>query len=371
MDNCRDLWAELCSYGNLVLAYKKARKHKTTKEYVLEFEKELENNLLTLRSELLLHCYQPRPLVHFIIRDPKTRKISKSTFRDRIVHHALCNVIEPIFEKSFIYDSYANRIGKGTLKAINRFDFFKRKSSKNNTVNSYILKGDIKKYFDNVDLLVLLSILREKIGDRRIFWLIKKILNNYGHMIKGMPLGNLTSQFFANVYLNKLDGFVKHKLKVKYYLRYVDDFVILDSNKEKLESYKLQIDEFLKSKLSIQLHEDKSKIYCLGDSMAFLGFRVFYYHKLLKKSNLNRLKKNFLFLKERYIRKEIDYEFIYNFIEGWVAYAKNASTYKFRQKFLKDFEGRFNGEISAKEINAYRKTLQNIILSQPKLHNSK
>ena len=115
------LFENLCSYENLFLAYKKARKHKTTKDYVLKFEENLKENILLLRIELLLHCYKPKPLVNFIIRDPKTRKISKSDFRDRIVHHALCNIIEPIFEKTFIDDSYANRKGKGTLKAIQRF----------------------------------------------------------------------------------------------------------------------------------------------------------------------------------------------------------------------------------------------------------
>ena len=129
----KNLYPELCSYNNLYLAYKKARKHKTTKYYVIKFEENLKNNILQLRSELLLIVYQPKSLVNFIIRDPKTRKISKSDFRDRVVHHALCNIIELIFEKIFIYDSYANRKGKGTLKAIQRFDYFKRKVSKKNT----------------------------------------------------------------------------------------------------------------------------------------------------------------------------------------------------------------------------------------------
>ena len=131
----RDLWQELCSCNNLELAYKKARKHKTTKDYVINFGKDLQNNLLLLRSELLFYCYNPKPLVNFIVRDPKTRRISKSDFRDRVAHHALCNIIEPILEKSFIFDSYANRKGKGTLKALQRFDYFKRKVSKNNTSN--------------------------------------------------------------------------------------------------------------------------------------------------------------------------------------------------------------------------------------------
>lgn len=181
----RDLWQELCSHENLYLAYKKARKHKTTKDYVIEFERDLQNNLNLLRSELLLHCYRPKPLVNFIIRDSKTRKISKSDFRDRIVHHALCNIIEPIFENTFIYDSFANRIGKGTLKAIKRFDYFKRKVSKNNTMPCYVLKADIKKYFENVNLPILMEIIKRKIKDSKVLWLIRKILKNCASQLGG------------------------------------------------------------------------------------------------------------------------------------------------------------------------------------------
>ncbi len=348
----RNLWNELCSYDNLLLAFTKARKHKTQKPYVIEFEKNLENNLL--RSELLLHSYNPKPLIHFIIHDPKTRKISKSDFRDRIVHHALHNIIEPIFEASFIYDSYANRIGKGTLKAIQRFDAFKRKASKNNTVKCYILKADIKKYFENVDHTVLISIIKKKIADKRVLWLIQKILSNYSSVFvgKGMPLGNLTSQFFANVYLNELDQFVKHKLKVKYYIRYVDDFVIFEDNKEQLEFYKKSIEYFLKTKLNLQLHQDKSKIFVCGTSMNFLGFRIFYYHKQLKKSNLRKMRSNLLSLKETYKKGVLDYDDIYNFVEGWTAYAKNADTHNLRKSILADFESEFSGEMSEFSIQS-------------------
>lgn len=178
MKTYKNLWQDLCSYENLELAYKKARKHKTTKDYVIEFEMDLESNLSLLRSELLLHSYQPRPLVNFTVRDPKTRKISKSDFRDRVVHHALCNVIEPIFDKAFICDSYANRKGKGSLKALQRFDYFKRKASRNNLVSCYILKADIKKYFESVNHNVLLMTIKKKIKDNKVIWLINKILNN-------------------------------------------------------------------------------------------------------------------------------------------------------------------------------------------------
>jgi retron-type reverse transcriptase len=229
-----DLYSQVCSYKNLELAFHRAKQGKTLKLYVIKFEKDLKDNLFQLRNELLFHIYQPQPLKTFVIRDPKTRTISKSDFRDRIVHHALYNIIEPIFNKVFIYDSYANRKGKGTLKAIKRFDHFKRKVSKNNTRNCFVFKADIRHYFEAVNHQVLLNIIQRKIKDIRVIWLIKTILNNYfsGQKDIGMPLGNLTSQFFANVYLNELDQFVKHKLKAKYYLRYVDDFVILNQDKK-------------------------------------------------------------------------------------------------------------------------------------------
>ena len=172
----KNLYEDLCSYENLELAFKKARKGKTLKLYVIQFESELETNLKQLQKELQLLTYKPRPLETFILRDPKTRKISKSDFRDRVIHHAVCNIIEPFFEKSFITDSYANRKGKGTFKAIERFEYFARKVSKGFTRTSYVLKVDIRHYFDTVDHEILYSILEPKIKDEKLMWLIKVIL---------------------------------------------------------------------------------------------------------------------------------------------------------------------------------------------------
>ncbi len=166
-----------------------------------------------------------------------------------------------------------------------------------------------------------------------------------------MPLGNLTSQFFANVYLNELDQFVKHQLKVKYYIRYVDDFVILHSDKNKLMKYHKEINEFLKDKLAIRLHPHKSKMSYLGDRLTFLGFRIFYYHKLLKKPNLRKMKSRFKALKEQYDQNKIDYDYVYDILEGWVAYAKNANVYKLRRKLAEEIKMSFPNEISTKEIN--------------------
>jgi len=365
MKTYKHLYAPLTSLENLELAYKKARKHKTTKYYVIEFEKNLEENLLQLRTELLLHSYKPKPLKTFIIRDPKTRKISKSNFRDRVIHHALINILEPIFESRFIADSYASRKGKGTLKAIKRFDNFKRKVSRNNQINGYVLKVDIKKYFENINHDILMKIIKKKIKDKKVLWLIKTILSNptlrarESEGAKGMPLGNLTSQFFANVYLNELDYFVKNELKVKYYIRYVDDCVILYNSKKILKTYKSKINKFLKEKLNLELHPEKSKILKVSQSINFLGFRIFYYHKLLKKKNLRTFEKKLNFLCSNYNQRLINYDGIYDFLEGWFAYAKNASTYKLKKRILEPIEKKFNHEISTKEINKLTKLQKN------------
>ncbi len=183
-----NLYERIISKDNLLLAYKKARKGKTNKHYVMEFDENLHDNIEQLQIELALHSYQPRPLESFVVRDPKTRTICKSDFRDRVVHHALCNIIEPIFNKIFIYDSYANRKGKGTLAALKRFDFFKRKVARNgkqngwfdnNQVKGYCFKADIRHYFEEVNHETLLQIIKNKICCKRTLWLIKQILANY------------------------------------------------------------------------------------------------------------------------------------------------------------------------------------------------
>jgi len=327
-----NLYGTLCSYDNLLLAFKKARKRKSHKLYVLEFESALESNLRKLQQELQAETYKPAPLKTFVIRDPKTRKISKSHFRDRVIHHAICNIIEPIFEKVFICDSFANRKGKGVHSALKRFDKFKRKVSRNNTKSCYVLKADIKHYFDTVDHEVLISVIRKKIKDAQVINLIKIILQNFKSDVsgKGMPLGNLTSQFFANVYLNELDYFVKHRLKAKYYLRYVDDFVILHSSKSFLEDYKARIDIFLRKQLKLELHPDKSKIKQLNYGVGLLGYRVFYYHKLLRKTNIRKFLKRLSTLEGK--------ERIMEHLTGWFGYAMHANTYRFRCKILESVQ---------------------------------
>jgi len=324
--------------GNLILAWRSARKGKTSTPAVIEFEKDLERNLLKLYQELNAKTYQPMPLMSFVLRDPKTRVISKSHFRDRVVHHAINKVISPIFEKQFIYDSCANQIRKGNLFALRRFDYYKRKVTKNYTQGAFCLKADIKHYFQEVNHEVLLDIIGRKIADEDILWLIKQILQNNsislggGEQPGGMPLGNLTSQFFANIYLNELDYFIKHKLKVKYYIRYVDDFVILHSSQKQLKIWKTEINAFLKEKLIIELHQQKSRIIPLSRGIDFIGFRNLPHCKLLRARNIRGMKRKIGLFKEGII----DFRTLMESYQGWQAYAKWANTHKLRKQIKKE-----------------------------------
>ncbi len=344
---------QICTYDNIRLAYERARKRKTKKTYVIEFEQNLDQNIRELQKELITETYFPKPLKIFIIREPKTRKISKSEFRDRVIHHAICNIIEEKFDKAFIHDSYANRIGKGTLKAIKRFDEFKRKVSKNNTIDCYFLKADIKHYFETVNHNILIKILEDKIKDEKTIRLIKIILSNHKseHEGKGMPLGNLTSQFFANVYLDKLDQYVKHELKIKYYIRYVDDFIILDHSIDILQEYKRKINHFLNEELKLELHPDKSKILPIERGANFLGFRIFNHHRLIRRKNLKKFQRKYSKIKTAHKKGLVSREKIIEKFEGWLTYINHADTYKYRRHLARNLNQDFPLECEIKLAN--------------------
>jgi len=336
MKTYKNIYKKIYSYDNLYLAYRRARKGKSKMPYVKEFEENLENNILELRLELITFNYCPRPLDNFILKDPKTRKISRSHFRDRVIHHAIVNVIKEIFEKRFIHDSCANQIGKGNIFSIKRLEKFSRKVTKNFTSEAFCLKADIKHYFQEVNHDILLTILNKKIRDKNFVWLIRKILENSSKSEKhkpndkGMPLGNLTSQFFANVYLNELDYFIKHELKASYYIRYVDDFVILHKDSRKLKEWMKSIIKFLMKKLNLELHPQKSKIFNLSKGVDFVGFRNFYHFRFLRKRNFfNMLNKI-----DNYQENLISTEKMMEIFQGWNAYAKWANTYNLRKDVL-------------------------------------
>jgi RNA-directed DNA polymerase len=319
MKTYKNIYHKIYSWQNIVLAFKKARKGKTKKKYVLEFQKECLNNLQQLRFELMSETYKPKPLKSFVIRDPKTRIISKSHFRDRVIHHALVNILQPIFEPSFIYDSCANQIGKGNLFAIERFDKFKREVTSNLSEEAPYLKADIKHYFKEVNHKILLKIIKKRITDEKVLNLIRLILNNPPPQTRGMPLGNLTSQFFANTYLNELDYFIKHKLRAKFYIRYVDDFIILNKSKAQLEKWRKQISNFLSKELKLELHPQKTKISSLSKGIDFVGFRNYYSRRLLRKRNFRKIKKQIkLFFQNKTSTKKFE-----DILNGFVAYSKH------------------------------------------------
>jgi len=330
MKTHKNLYYKIYRWENLILAFKKARKGKTKRDYVIDFQSRLIENLEELQFELMSQTYKPRPLKTFILRDPKTRKISVSDFRDRIIHHALCNIIEPIFQKNFIYDSCANQKGKGTLFAIKRFKKFQRKVTNNLKEEAFCFKADIKHYFEEVDHKILLKIIKKKITDKKVDWLIKEIIYVNQKNKKGMPLGNLTSQFFANIYLNELDYFIKHELKAKYYIRYVDDFLILHNSKNKIRNWRKQIYKFLIEKLELELHPQKSRIIPLSKGVGFVGFRNFYWFRLPQKRNIRKIQKKIvLFKKEKIPREKLFY-----ILQGWNSYAKWADSFNIQRRIV-------------------------------------
>lgn len=272
----------------MFLAWKEFRRGKRAKPDVQLFERFLEDNLFELHNQLKSKTYQHSEYTSFYINDPKLRKIHKAEVLDRVIHHAVYRVLYPIFNKGFICDSYSCRIKKGTHKAVYRLERFTRKVSKNYKKPCFALKCDIKKFFVSVDQKILLKIIGRKIQDDNAVWLIKKIVQSFPG---GLPLGNLTSQLFANIYLNELDQFIKHKLKLKFYLRYCDDFVILDSEPVHLNNLVDIISEFLENKLKLALHQDKIIIRKLGQGIDFLGYIILPHYRVLRTKTKRRMLK--------------------------------------------------------------------------------
>lgn len=288
--NSCDLFSEIISFENLFLSWKEFKKGKTKKKDVLEFTKNFRRNLYDLHAELKCRTYKHSDYFSFYIKDPKLRHIHKATVKDRILHHAIFRILYPIFDKSFIFDSYSCRLGKGTHKAVNRLEKFARKVSKNNSCNCFILKCDVKKYFDSISHDILIKLVNKKVTDENTIWLVSKIVESYATLPdNGIPLGNITSQLFANIYLNELDKFIKHKLKIKYYIRYCDDFLILDKNRECLGSFVREIRIFLEKNLKLQLHEKKIIIRKFRQGVDFLGYVCFPNHRILRKKTKNRM----------------------------------------------------------------------------------
>jgi len=321
------LWQELVTFGQLLTAYRLARKGtgKTIQSETFTFH--LERELLQLESELLEGTYQPQPYRYFRIFEPKERIISVAPFRDRVVHHALIQVLEPIYEACFYTHSYATRKGKGTHRAI---------AQAQHGVRQYPLffKADIKKYFDSIDHGILMTLLSRKLKDERLLDLLARIIANGGIAGKGLPIGNLTSQFLANVYLHPLDVFIKQGLRIKAYLRYMDDYVLFHPDKSRLKEVKREIEGFLWEKLKL---EHKPTACYLGHShngLSFLGARIFPQMIRIKPENLHRATKRMRRKQAAYLSGEIDLESYLHSMNSYWAYLRSFDTLTLRRDLV-------------------------------------
>jgi RNA-directed DNA polymerase len=287
MKRYKRLYDKVYELQNLYFAAKKAQKGKRFIHEIADFNFKLEHELLKLQKELKEKTYRHGSYHQFTICEGKKRTISAAPYKDRVVHHALCNIIEPVIEPTFIHDSYACRKGKGTHAAVERLQFFLRK-------NRYAIKFDIKKYFPSIHHQILMNHLIHKIADPDVLWLIRIILDSYSEnsdetmlwdIPRGIPIGNLTSQFFANVYLNPLDHFIKEELKFKAYIRYVDDLVLLHNDKRSLQNARSRIIEFIDKSLNLTTHEEKCYVFPVSEGIDFLGYRVFRNHRVVRNGN--------------------------------------------------------------------------------------
>ncbi len=283
-------YEDLISLENIFQAWDEFVKGKRNKKDVREFAFRLEDNLFELHKRLKHKTYRHGSYEDFYVQDPKRRHIHKARVADRIVHHLLYKYLYEIFDKTFIYDSYSCRLEKGTHKAVKRLEKFTRKVSRNYTRSCWVLKLDIKKFFASVDHKILLGLLKEKIKDKDILNLLENVITSFNEEYgKGIPLGNLTSQIFANIYLNELDKFIKNNLKIKYYIRYADDFILLTENKDSIASYIDISYKFLSEELKLKLHPDKIIIRNLKWGIDFLGYIVLPHYILVRTKTRRRI----------------------------------------------------------------------------------
>ncbi len=285
------MFEEIISVENLLEAWREFLNGKRNKLDVQEFSMRLMDNIFALRACLVNRTYRHGGYFAFNISDPKPRSIHKANVRDRLLHHAMYRVLYPYFDRKFISDSFSCRLDKGTHKAVERFQKFVYRVGKNNTKQCWVLKCDIRKFFASIDHRVLLEILSGDL-DKDTLWLCEKVIGSFETSPgKGLPLGNLTSQLFANVYMNELDQFMKHGLREKYYIRYADDFVIFSNDKKHLEKILPEIDGFLGEKLKLKLHENKVFIKTIGSGVDFLGWVNFPNHRVLRTATKRRMMK--------------------------------------------------------------------------------
>lgn len=338
------LFDRVTSFANLFRAAKLAQRGKRRRPNASQFFLDLETELVELQCSLRDRTYRPGAYRTFLIHDKKPRLISAAPFRDRVVHHALCQIIEPIFERGFIYDSYACRKGKGTHAAIKRASTVARRYR-------YVLKCDLALFFPSIDHQVLLALLQRWLWDADVLWLVELIVRHGGsevgpawyfpgddlyapwHRVRGLPIGNQTSQFFGNVYLDPLDHCVQESLQGRAYVRYVDDFLLFSSSKTWLHEAHAALQECCES-LRAQLHPRKCFVAPVSSGITFLGHRIFPGYRRLEAGNVKRFRRRL----RRYDREVRDgfrsVEQARACVQSWVAHARHAQTVRLRRQVL-------------------------------------
>ncbi len=344
MKTYKHLYPQITAFENLHRAFKKAARGKRGRPDVAAFEFDLERQLLNLQADLQTETYRPGAYYNFRVYDPKPRLISAAPFRDRVTHHALCNVIEPLFERRFIFDTYACRLGKGTHAALDRAQHFARRFP-------YVLKCDLQHFFPSMDHALLKNQLARVIADPATLKLAGLIVDSgvgihapepvyfegddlwAANRPRGLPIGNLTSQFWANVYLNPLDQFVKRELKCGAYVRYVDDFLLFAPDKARLHAWKKAIIAFSAS-LRLQLHEREAAVFPVATGIPFLGWRVYPDHRLLKRRNGVAFQRRLAALLAVFAAGEIDWPDVNASIQSWLAHAAHGDTWGLRRALV-------------------------------------
>lgn len=276
----------IISVENLLEAWREFAKGKRGRRDAQEFERNLMANLLDLHERLASKRYRHGGYEAFAVSDPKPRSIHKATVGDRVLHRAVYRKLYPFFDRLFIADSFSCRIGKGTHAALDRFRSMARKASRNHTRTCWVLKCDIRKFFASIDRGILMGILGRHLADDDVLRLLGEITGSFS---PGLPLGNLTSQLFANVYLNELDQFMKRQLKARYYIRYADDFSIIADCRDCLARLLTTIRTFLRGCLKLELHPDKVFIKTVAGGVDFLGWVHFPDHRVIRAATRKRM----------------------------------------------------------------------------------
>jgi retron-type reverse transcriptase len=327
-----NLYADIVDFENLLRAYHCARKNKRYTFEVLEFNSNLEENLINIQNHLIWKSWQPGKYRCFIHHEPKKRFIQAPPFRDRVVHHALVQVIEPLFDKKFIHHSYACRGGKGTHAAVlYQQDCLRKANAKCD--KAYVLKADISKYFQSINHRALYKILQRTIRDKDTLRLCATIIRHGGANGCGIPVGALTSQLFANVYLDQLDHYLKDRLGVEHYVRYMDDWVVMGPDKQYLHRVLAKAELFLGEGLKLTLNP-KTQIFPASHGVDFCGYRIWPTHLLPRKKNVKRTKKRFKRLADQYSKGLISLQDIRPYVMSFLGYMRHCNSYKTRQSIL-------------------------------------